>query len=68
MMKKGQQVDISLGMWRGTPPTADGRTSGMRLTVMEEDGTRTLLQLELSVEQLGRLVAGQDCKATVERI
>ena len=64
-MKKGDAVALSLANWRGTPQASDGRTTGMMLRVMLPESSRQLLEIELSIEQFGHLLAGFAANATV---
>jgi len=60
---------LSLNRWHGSPVHRGGlnrtRNSGMVLRLNSLDG-RELLKIELSVEQLGRLMAGEDAEAYID--
>lgn len=65
-MKAGDPIEISASQWRGSDKS--GRHEGVMIRIGPSTFGDPRLEIEVSYEEWGRIVAGVGGKGTLERI
>jgi hypothetical protein len=66
-IKQGDRIEISAGRWRGSK-TRDGRNEGIMIRIGPSSFGDVRIEIELSYDEFGKLVAGLGGTGTVNHI